>query len=217
MTAKKNINIKGTKDGLVFLFNDECQFEDIVSELKDKLETSHQGILTGPLMQVTVKTGFRKLMVEQEKVIRDIFKSKGNLFVKTIENKIDQLKDQSKGNVKIFSGIIRSGQIYKFESNILFLGDVNPGGTIISTDDIYILGSLKGIAHAGIEGEKSAVIAASFMEPLQLKIADTYFRPSNEDIKKSKYQQFAYIKNEQITFDKISKLLKLRKVFGTLS
>lgn len=214
MVSKENVSIKGTKDGLVFLLNDECSFEELVVELKEKLQHSHQGILTGPLMRVTIKTGFRSLNEHQHETLKDIFKARGNLFVQSIENEIDAFKEQQKKQIKQITGVVRSGQIIESENSILLIGDVNPGGNIYSVGDIYILGTLKGIAHAGIKGDENAIIAASSMEPSQLRIASyTASLGSNREIFST--QSFAFVNDNRIEIEKIQQLSKLRKSLGT--
>ncbi|MET1167853.1 septum site-determining protein MinC, partial [Bacillus velezensis] len=43
MTVKSNhVTIKGIRDGLVFLLDDQCEFEELLYELRYKLEHSHQ-------------------------------------------------------------------------------------------------------------------------------------------------------------------------------
>lgn len=54
------------------------------------------------------------------------------------------------------------------EGDLLLVGDVNPGGKVISTGNIYIMGNLYGIAHAGVMGDREAFITASYMKPTQL-------------------------------------------------
>lgn len=208
MIIKQNVNIKGTKDGLIFLLNDDCSFEDLFEELKEKLENSHQGILSGPLTRVILKTGFRKLTNSQHEEIKHIFKTKGNLIVHSIENEIDNLKEQQRSQIKTITGVIRSGQIYESDLNILLIGDVNPGGVLISAGNIYVLGALKGIAHAGIKGNSKAIIAASIMEPPQVRIADIISNFLDEHREYSGTQCYASIEDNRIKFNKTNRLSK---------
>ncbi|UTW68948.1 hypothetical protein KHA80_17145 [Anaerobacillus sp. HL2] len=60
--------------------------------------------------------------------------------------------------------------------DLLLIGDVNSGGTVVATGNIYIPGVLRGIAHAGSKGNKVVVISASRMEPSQLRIAEIVSR-----------------------------------------
>ena len=66
MTDKQHITIKGVKEGLVFLLDDQCEFSVLLEELKYKLEKSHQQLLTGPIVHVHVKLGARQLGERRE-------------------------------------------------------------------------------------------------------------------------------------------------------
>ena len=41
--------------------------------------------------------------------------------------------------------IIRSGQVLQVAGDLLLIGDVNPGGTVIAGGNIFIMGALKGL------------------------------------------------------------------------
>lgn len=71
----------------------------------------------------------------------------------------------------VFRGNLRSGQVLQRTESVLVIGDVNPGGQVISSGDIMIWGRLRGVAHAGAEGNAGAIIAAMLMTPSQLRIA----------------------------------------------
>jgi septum site-determining protein MinC len=111
----------------------------------------------------------------------------------------------------LMSGILRSGQVLHHDGNLLYLGDVNPGGTITCSGDIYILGSLRGMAHAGVDGNEEAIIAASLMSPTQLRIADIISRPPDEWETRESSMEFAYLTNGAMQIDKIHNLVKLRQ------
>src|SRR5699024_8352171 len=97
--------------------------------------------------------------------------------------------------LKRISEIVRSGQVVDVEGDVLLIGDVNPGGTLQATGDIYILGKLYGIAHAGSKGNEDAVIAASYMNPTQLKIASQLSRaPDHES--DGVYMECAYLNDK---------------------
>lgn len=67
---------------------------------------------------------------------------------------------------------IRGGQKVRFAGDITILGDVNPGAELLCTGNIVVFGSLRGVAHAGAEGNRDAVVAALDLRPTQLRIAD---------------------------------------------
>lgn len=211
MTVKsKHVRIKGIKDGLVFLLDDKCPFEDLLSELRYKLEHSHQNILTGPIVHVDIKLGNRAVTEEDKEAVLDILKSQGNLLIRSVEA-IEDPEAKDTEALFMMSGMLRSGQMLHHEGNLLFLGDVNPGGTITCSGDIYILGALKGMAHAGINGNQEAIIAASLLAPTQLRIAEIISRPPDEWGTRESSMEFAYLSGGAMQIDKIHNIVKLRQ------
>lgn len=71
---------------------------------------------------------------------------------------------------------VRSGVEVRHPGTIVILGDLNPGGTVIAAGDIFIWGRLRGVAHAGSNGNRACRIMALQMEPTQLRIADAVAR-----------------------------------------
>jgi septum site-determining protein MinC len=48
---------------------------------------------------------------------------------------------------------------------------VNPGAELIASGDIVVFGSLRGVAHAGAQGDAGARVVALELAPTQLRIA----------------------------------------------
>lgn len=215
MAVKSNhVTIKGIKDGLVFLLDDECEFEELLSELRYKLEHSHQNILTGPIIHVDVKMGSRHISEEQKQFMLDILKQKGNLLIRSVEMPDEEQTTEVAPVYAVMSGMIRSGQVLHHKGDLLFLGDVNPGGSIMCTGDIYILGALRGMAHAGVEGNEVAIIAASHFAPTQLRIAEQISRPPDEWDTRETSMEFAFLQDGAMQIDKISNIVRIRRDFN---
>ena len=100
------------------------------------------------------------------------------------------------------AGIVRSGQVLQVEGNLVFFGDVNPGGSIVAGGDIFVLGSLRGTAHAGKDGNRQAVIASSHFQPTHVRIADAISRPPDEWEISDAAMMFAYLKDEHMEIEK---------------
>lgn len=66
---------------------------------------------------------------------------------------------------------LRSGFKVSHRGHIIVLGDVNPGAEVIAGGNVVVWGRLKGLVHAGAEGDESAVVCALDLEPMQLRIA----------------------------------------------
>jgi septum site-determining protein MinC len=209
--AKHLVTIKGVKDGLVFVLDDTSLLTDVMKELQHKLEKTHRKILFGPLIHVQVKLGKRQLIDAEKELILALIKSRGNLIVQSIESDLSEspllLPNQS---IKMIYGMVRSGQTIRHEGKVMLMGDVNPGGVIECTSDIYIMGSLRGMAHAGINGDTEAIIAASHLRPTQLRIAEVISRPPDEWGIEEAFMEFAYIRHGVMEIDKINQLQKVR-------
>ncbi|MFX3634905.1 MAG: septum site-determining protein MinC [Candidatus Pristimantibacillus sp.] len=212
MTEKQHIMIKGVKEGLVFLLDDQCEFAVLMDELQYKLEKSHQQLLTGPLVHVHVKLGTRQLGDDDKERIRSVIRSQGNLIVQSVEADKDakNTADSTPSGPHVITGIVRSGQTIEHDGDLLLTGDVNPGGTLMCSGDIYVLGALRGVAHAGINGRKDVIIAASLMRPTQLRIADVISRPPEEWMSGDAAMEFAYLNDGNMQMDKITQLYRLR-------
>lgn len=72
---------------------------------------------------------------------------------------------------------VRSGTAIRHGGSVFLLGDLNPGGEIIAGGDIWVWGRLRGVVHAGANGDPKAVILALQLEPTQLRIANQVARP----------------------------------------
>ena len=67
---------------------------------------------------------------------------------------------------------LRSGFSVKYAGHIIVVGDVNPGAEIVATGDILVWGRLRGMVHAGADGNENSVVCALDLSPTQLRIAD---------------------------------------------
>lgn len=94
----------------------------------------------------------------------------------------------SRNNALYLSQTVRSGQRIAHEGHIVVGGDVNAGGEVIAGGDIVIVGTLRGLAHAGSQGDESARIFAGVMRPQQLRIAGQIARSPEESAKAGKTQ-----------------------------
>ena len=68
-------------------------------------------------------------------------------------------------------GTLRGGQALHNLGNVVVIGDVNPGAELVASGDIVVFGALRGVAHAGAQGDRSARVLALELAPTQLRIA----------------------------------------------
>ncbi len=87
----------------------------------------------------------------------------------------NQIELVSKGyfNAKsvFVSHTLRSGQRVECEGDVVILGDVNDGAEVIAGGSIAVMGTLRGLVHAGATGRSDVVVAANSLLPKQLRIS----------------------------------------------
>jgi septum formation inhibitor MinC len=86
-------------------------------------------------------------------------------------------------DARIVYGTLRSGQKIETEHSIVVFGDVNSGAEVIAGGDVVILGTLRGIAHAGAYDESGGgrVIFSLNLRPTQLRIGLVISRGSGAE------------------------------------
>ena len=99
-------------------------------------------------------------------------------------------------------GTLRAGQSLSALGNIVVLGDVNPGGELVATGDIIVWGALRGVAHAGAEGDEEACVYALQLEPTQLRIARYLAVSPDERRRRKPVPEAARVRNGRIAIEK---------------
>jgi len=67
---------------------------------------------------------------------------------------------------------LRSGFSLQHAGHVVVIGDVNPGAQVIARGDVVVWGRLRGMVHAGAQGDDSAIVCALDLSPTQLRISD---------------------------------------------
>lgn len=94
---------------------------------------------------------------------------------------------------------LRSGFSLQHSGHVVVIGDVNPGGEIVAGGDVVVWGRLRGMVHAGAEGDENAVVCALDLSPTQLRIAGQIAIPPR---RRGKPQpEIARLKDGQVVAD----------------
>lgn len=92
---------------------------------------------------------------------------------------------------------VRSGVEIRHGGSVILIGDLNPGGSIVADGDILVWGRLRGLVHAGANGNPQRVIMALQMEPTLIRIAH-YVARAPESHPPQVYPEVAYVTSEGI-------------------
>jgi len=200
-----NISINLKKDEVLIKIDDNAVQRKIVSELSKKLKElkkMYQEEQTP--IRVTGKVLTNKELEEIKKVIKreidvDVkFDTPTTLGLHSIVRSYK--RDVGKSETTFHRGSLRSGQKLEVEGSIVVIGDVNAGAEVIAADNIAVIGNLRGLAHAGAKGNKDAVIAASSLDVVQLRISNIVkeFDREEEGIRE---HAFVYVDEDKIIIE----------------
>ena len=83
----------------------------------------------------------------------------------------------------------------------MVLADVNPGAEIVADGDVVVFGRLRGVAHAGADGDTKATIIAHQLTAPRLQIGPYIGLPSKADQMSKSTEpgpQIAYVRRRSI-------------------
>ncbi len=200
MEFNEVVKLKGIKDGIMVIAN-EAEFDDILSQTLEKLNEVNEFFSGG-----TGRVVFYGLQIDdinRIKLEQEIRKMLGDdiEIEYTIDDKQETDNDNASEKSKFYYGTLRSGQCIKSLSNLVVVGDVNPGAQLIAAGNIVVMGILRGIVHAGCNGDREASVSAARMAPTQIRIADIITRPPDGERMGEWFPEIAYIKDENIYID----------------
>ncbi len=102
---------------------------------------------------------------------------------------------------KFHRGSLRSGKKIEFEGSLVIMGDVNRGAEIIAGENIVVLGTLRGMAHAGAKGNKKAFVAANEIDVAQIRIANVIKEMERSEEEPQTTKTYAYVKENEIVLE----------------
>jgi septum site-determining protein MinC len=112
-----------------------------------------------------------------------------------------------RNNALLIKGPLRSGQRLYAEDNLVVFGDVNPGAELIAGGNIVVMGVLRGVAHAGVPDNSTAIITALSLRPTQLRIGHFISRSPELQEKHDAGPEIARVDAEQIVVDSFPRRL----------
>ncbi|SHE66103.1 septum site-determining protein MinC [Clostridium fallax] len=194
------IFIKGNKDGIVALINMDKfkDFDEMLDNLLDRLSVGKQ-FYKGATM--TVVTSLKLINERQMRRLKDVLFEevmiKDCIFKDKEEKESKTFTGVYEGRTKFVRKTVRGGQCINYSGNVVIIGDVNPGAEVHAAGNIIVLGAIKGLVYAGINGNNKAIIAAFLLQPEVLQICDI-LTISPDDEEKPKHPEVARLKDNSI-------------------
>ena len=223
-SVQGDIAIKGTRSGLLLTLEPETSFSDLLSALANRLAEAPAFFHGASL---SVDTSRRRLLSSERHQLEDLL-SHYYMSVSSLEHsqtawkqptaplqhdepplseiatpkEIQQdVRDPRESSDTLFlHRTVRSGQAIHHNSNVVVLGDVNPGAEIVAGGDIIVWGVLRGMVHAGYPDNANALVCSLLLSPVQLRIAHLLSRPP-EGFEAQPRPEIASIKHGQIVVE----------------
>lgn len=209
--SNSTVEFKGTKEGVVIYCQEDAEFSVILSDLTRRLRQRASFFHEAP---VRVDIGSRELTAQDRADLTLAIEGNSRMKLVAIQSGAERLPHISKarrqgqtedlkldgfreGRSIVIKRTLRSGQGIHFPGNVVVLGDVNPGAELMAEGDIFVFGTLRGIAHAGVSGDRSATVVAMRLAPTQLRIADVISRAPDESALPNQ-PEYAYISEDRI-------------------
>ena len=199
------VSINLRKDEIVIKLDENAEQEQLVTALKKKLTELKKLYkdektpirVTGKVLKNKEIDEIQDLI--KEKIDVDIdFDTPKTLGLSGIKRTFD--KEIAMSETKFHRGSLRSGQRMETEGSLVILGDVNSGAEVVASENIVVLGALRGLAHAGAKGNKQAVIAAGLFDAVQVRIANIV-KEINRDEEPLHKQAYLSVENDKILIE----------------
>jgi len=187
------ITIKGKNGGFEIAVSAQTTFSELKESLIKKLEknkgffagTEAKIVFTGKEMSKARKHDLKRLL-EMDYGLTDVtfgedfsvpensvsVKKAAEREEKNTSDKVQLISDNYFDSKSIFvAHTLRSGQRVECAGDVVVLGDVNIGAEVIAAGSVAVMGTLRGLVHAGATGRSDVVVAAGALLPGQLRIS----------------------------------------------
>ena len=202
---KNCISINLRKNEIIIKIAEDAEQREIIYDLRKKLSELKKLYknektpikVTGKVMKNKEIDEIQNLIKGQIDVEID-FDMPKTLGLSGIKKAFD--REIATSETKFHRGSLRSGQKLETEGSLVIIGDVNSGAEVVASDNIIVLGNLRGLAHAGAKGNKQAIIAAGLLDTVQIRISNIV-REIDRDEEPMHKQAYVYVHDNKIIIE----------------
>lgn len=217
------VMIKSSKSGILLILDEKLAFDELLMKIADKFSQSSKFFGS---CRLAIQFEGRALSHKEQMAVIEVIETNTDiqilcvaeedneqeeLFQKALSRRLYEMEEASG---QFYRGNIRKGQIIDFETSVIVLGNLEEGAGITSKGNIIVMGSASGELFAGAGGNKKSFIMALDLSPSCLRIADVMVQwPRKQKISLSKKTKIAYLAQDQIQIDTLSREA-LNKAYG---
>jgi len=216
MIKDNSVVFKGDKDGISIILDESASFEHICDILRQKIKSS-QKFFQGANLSIAFKG--KELVEAQILELLDIIGDEAEIAVDFVDDLTGKLRVSESTlppkpevfmvpNTYFHNGNLRSGQTIVHSGTVVVMGDVSAGAEITATENVIVMGTLRGLVQAGSGGLLSAYISAVSLQPNQyLSVAGKKMHFTKEMLeinKEKKDPEYVFIADGQIHISSMS-------------
>ena len=205
------VQFKGRRDGLELLLDEESEYgtlkEALVALLNQRRDFFNAGNMkvriAGKELEAAEKEDLKGLLCREFHMEQVAFEGEEPRPPVEKPARPEPTVERSAIQPSVFlCNTVRSGQRIESQRDIVIIGDVNPGSELVAVGSIAVMGTLRGLAHAGATGDESAVVVALKLRPRQLRIGSR-IAISPEDDNASDYPEMARVRDGEIVIEPV--------------
>ena len=210
---KDIVRIKSFSNGLKIHMDENASMDELTAALESKLSSSRKFFGNN---SVAIAFEGKKLTEVEEDLVCNLITMHTDLQIVCIISDEPETEDyfgsvlrsmqeeKERSDVYLYKGSLINQNLIESNKDIIIIGDVNPGCTVVSGGSIFIFGGLYGEAYA------ETLVMAMEMAPEELKINDFQYAPAKKHqwgIKPKLIPQIAYVSNDKINIEPYTKEL----------
>ena len=189
-TTSELVEFKGSKKGIIVNVKREATFDEVKSNIINKLESSI-GFFNGAKIcsiNCDYLSDIQIMMLKDDissrfdvEFIEEIpIKKQKSFKTKYVNNLRSGENVEFDGDIIVMTDM-KSGSQVSSTCNVVVMGDVSSGARVVANGNVIVMGSVLGFIHAGANGNENAYAVAGNLNPKVLQIAKNIAEAPDEE------------------------------------
>lgn len=173
----QSVVLRGNQDGYQLVLSQAAGFEAIKLELRELLDNlAADSQIKEKTISFDVLSPKRLLTAEQHQKLTSIINSYDHFESHKVTTDVITIEDaetiRERENVHLVTETIRNGQTLEMTGDVLFLGIINEGGRLLTSGNLFTMGTALGILQAGYPSAEDKVVIGDLHQAQQVRIGE---------------------------------------------
>lgn len=206
--------IKSSKAGMTVILDPELPFGQLLEAIGKKFSESAR--FWGSVQMTLTLEGRCLTAIEEFQIVDTITRNSQIEILCLLDTDAeriercekalnDKLMELSSQTGQFYRGTLRRGDCLESEASIVIIGDVDRGARVTAKGNVIILGELRGSVTAGVAGNMNAVVMASHMAPLQIRISNISSNINEKNKRWGRGAMLAFAENGEVQIRPLKK------------